>query len=142
MPKYHLEFALEYEESTLSPSIPRIEILRSLLDPDGGQRALEANQRLYEQAMDRFKKERHLLRQYGWRFADLDDEEIVVRTPGGWDGRAPGFEEEGREAGVVPFLLHFVVLLMPYCLFVWCLFSFLYLFHLIWIWIGERQVEQ
>lgn len=87
---------MEYEESTLSPSIPRIEILRSLLDPDGGQRALEANQRLYEQAMDRFKKERHLLRQYGWRFADLDDEDIFVRAPGGWDGRAPGLRKRGE----------------------------------------------
>lgn len=123
MPKWHLEFALEYEESTSSPSIPRMEILRSLLDPDGRQRALEANERLYQQAMDKFKKDGHLLRQYGWRFSNLEDEDIVVRMPGGWDSRAPGFEEEGTEAGV-PRQLHFRVLMMPFCFIIW---------HLVWI---------
>lgn len=124
MPKYHLEFALEYEEGYPNPPIPRIEILRSFLDPEGRQRALGANQRLYQQAMDRFKKGRHLLRQYGWRFSNLDDEDIVVRAPGGWDSRAPGFEEEGMEAGVVPLLLHFIVLMMAEYVFLGVFFMF------------------
>lgn len=105
---------MEYEEKAWQPDIRKIEHLRFLLDPDGRQRAFEANQRLYQQAMDRFNAERRLKDTAGGRDGNLDGEYFVVRAPGGWDSRAPGFEEEGIEARVPRLLCGVVFFVMYY----------------------------
>jgi hypothetical protein len=96
MPKEYWELTLEYEEKAWQPDTRKIEHLRFLLDPDGRQRAFEANQRLYQQALDRFDAERRLRNAAGGRDGNPEDEYFVVRAPGGWDSRTPGFEEERR----------------------------------------------
>ncbi|KAK0746906.1 hypothetical protein B0T18DRAFT_391270 [Schizothecium vesticola] len=83
VPKEYWELNLEYEEANRHSDAPTIEHLRFLLDPEGRQRAFEANQRLYQQALDRFDAEGRLGDAAGGRDGNLDDEYFVVRAPGG-----------------------------------------------------------